>query len=135
MPIVLKGERKIEAGGVTFTVRPEKLGDVILGRQAAEAQGLEVSGGSVAALAFSLLPRITAWDGVSLGDGTPAPCTPENISELFEQEPKIMFELISQAFGNGEASVSGNLQSSEPGSGEADQAPAEAAGIPPERVE
>ena len=66
MAIVLKGEREIEAGGVTFTVRPEKLGDFIHGRKTAEAEGIDVDAGTQTPLApfgFSLTRRITAWSG------------------------------------------------------------------------
>ena len=115
MSVVLKGERKIEAGGVTFTLRPERLGDVVLGKQAAEKAGLEVSAKSISPLGFSLIPRITAWEGVSTPDGQPAALTPENIGELFEENPSILMDLINKAFFE-EAPASKNSETSQPGS-------------------
>ena len=70
---------------------------------------------------------------VTLPGGDPAPCTPENISELFEQKPAIMGELIRKTFfdSESEAPASGNLESSAPGNAETGPGSAETAETKP----
>jgi hypothetical protein len=117
MTVVLKGERKIQVGGVTFTVRRERLGDYLLGRKTAAQECPDIDGKSVAAYGFAIIPRIVEMEGVSLPDGSKAEPTPENLSELFESNPNILMDLVTKVFFD-EASASGNLESSQPGNGD-----------------
>ena len=125
MGIVLQGAREFEAGGVKFNVRAERMGDFLIGRKQAIAEGLEIEEKSLAPFGFALAKRIEGWEGVSLQDGQPAPCTAGNVSELFEKRPDILVDLIRKVYF--EAPASGNSDGSQPGNQDPAQECAETA--------
>jgi hypothetical protein len=63
---------------------------------------------------YSLMARITAWEGIVNGDGSPLPCTPDNKLRLFGKYPQALVDL-SKALNEAEARARKNSKTSPAG--------------------
>lgn len=120
MSIQLKGggTREIPVkDGVTFWVRPEGYQDVVYATQKMAEMGGDLKMTNVvlgAGVGFSIISRIERWSGVTLPDGTEAPCDDTHKTSLFGQRPDLLQDLIRELVRQ-EMAESKNLQTSPDG--------------------
>jgi hypothetical protein len=127
MSIILTDTETVEVDGFKFTVRPENYLDVMVAyreaRDALQQRGVlpdfaEVMSDDArmlmgrAAVAYTIISRIEAWEGVLLPDETEAPCTQENKLKFFGKRPQTMDNLLTE-LSNRETSDEKNLQTSQ----------------------
>jgi hypothetical protein len=120
MSIQLKGggTREIPArNGVTFWVRPEAYQDVVYATHKMVEMGGDLKMTNVvlgAGVGFSVISRIERWQGVTLPDGSDAPCDDAHKENLFGQRPDLLQDLIRELVRQ-EAAEAKNLQTSPDG--------------------
>ena len=90
----------LEDYGLTVTIRPETYEDLAWVQAKIEELGPTSEALRMQnAATFSLIRRITEWEGVFDPDENPAPCTMGTKSELFAQHPELSLEVFKKLRG------------------------------------